>query len=229
MREPGFGATGGPARLARAVRHFGSRARTALGAVILLGAIGLAWHLRQADAEFGTCVPGFGATGKEGGWQNAGAPEAPAWEHDFGAGNAQSGHAHVLDNGTLRYDVALLSPPFVVPARGARLEFRQRRAYSWANTMGVLEIAIADGPFADIETAGGTFLDGAYDSRSLSGNPLGIRPAWAAAPEADTLTRIGLPAAANGRPARLRFRLGSAGTGDVQPGWYLDGIRCAPE
>jgi len=132
----------------------------------------------------------------------------------------------VLDSGSTRYEASLSSPSFLVPAHGADVEFHQRRAYSWANTMGVLEVAIDGGPFEDIAAAGGTFSVGAYDGRSLPGNPLGFRAAWAAAPDTDILTRFTLPHAADGKPVRLRFRIGSAGTGDALPGWSLFDIHC---
>jgi hypothetical protein len=215
-------------RVAARPRRFPARRRdgwtlAALAVTALIAAMASLMHARRSAAELGACVPPFGAAG-DGGWESESAEGSP-WAL-ASIGDDAANHAQVADFGTRRYDSALLSPSFSVPARGAGLEFRQRRAYSWANTMGVLEIAIEDGPFVDITTAGGTFMAGGYDSRSLPGNPLGFRAAWAAAPNDDTLTRITLPPSANGKTARLRFRLGSAGTGDVLPGWSLDGIRC---
>jgi hypothetical protein len=180
-------------------------------------------HARWSAAELGACVPPFGLE-RDGGWESDNAGDGPRWA--LGGDATTVNRAQVADPGTRRYESALLSPGFSVPARGAGLQFQQRRAYSWANTMGVLEIAIDGGAFVDIASAGGTFMAGGYDSRSLPGNPLGFRAAWAAAPNDDTLTRISLPPAANGKSVRLRFRLGSAGTGDVLPGWSLGDIRC---
>lgn len=201
-------------------------ARAALYAAALGGIAAWAWHLRPANAQFGACVAQFGSV-ETGDWHNAGASDAPRWVLQAGSGGQQA--AHIVDAGTQRYDAALSSPSFVVPQRGALIEFTQHRAYSWANTVGVLEIAVGDGAFADVVVAGGRFLAGGYDGRSLPANPLGSRPAWAAAPDADTLTRVMLPPSANGKAVRLRFRIGSAGTGDSLPGWYLDDIHCARE
>lgn len=203
--------------------RIGIFART--GIAIVCGAAAFVWHMRGADAPFGACVPGFGS-GSAISWQNAGPSDEPRWVFQADTHGHPTGSFHVVDAGTSRYDAALTSSAFMVPQRGALVEFTQRRAYSWANTVGVLEIAVDDGPFADIASAGGKFLAGAYDGRSLPANPLGPRPAWAAASNSDTLTRVVLPASADGKPVRLRFRIGSAGTGDPLPGWYLGDIRC---
>jgi hypothetical protein len=195
----------------------------ALAVTTVIAAMASLLHARRTAAELGACVPPFGVE-HNGPWENENAGDGPLWA--LGGADAAGGHARVDDVGTRRYEATLLSPGFTVPAHGADLEFRQRRAYSWANTMGVLEIALDGGSFVDVTTAGGTFTKGGYDSRSLPGNPLGFRAAWAAAPNEDTLTRITLPRSTYGKTARLRFRLGSAGTGDVLPGWSLDDIRC---
>jgi hypothetical protein len=195
-----------------------------LALTVVIAAMASILHARRTAAELDACVPPFDGRA-DGGWESESAADGPQWaltSSSLGTAN----HAQVADVGARRYDARLLSPNFNVPGHGADLEFHQHRVYSWANTMGVLEIAIDGGPFVDITTAGGAFSAGGYDSRSLPGNPLGFRAAWAAATNQDTLTRISLPSSADGRTARLRFRLGSAGTGDVLPGWSLDGIRC---
>jgi hypothetical protein len=196
-----------------------------IAVMVAIGVAAAIAHIRQTEAELGACVPQFVAGRAGGGWESVNTDGAPNWVLSP-AGAGDIGRAQLPDAGTLRYEASLLSPIFAVPARGADLEFHQRRTYSWANTVGVLEVAIDGGPFEDIVAAGGTFRAGAYDGRSLAGNPLGFRWAWAAAPELYTLTRVSLPSAANGKSARLRFRMGSAGTGDVLPGWSLDNIHC---
>jgi hypothetical protein len=198
-------------------------------AIAVMAAIGVAAaiaHIRHTEADLGGCVPQFGIERAAGVWESVNPDGAPNWVLSP-TGARDIGRAQLPDTGTVRYEASLMSPTFVVPARGADLEFHQRRAYSWANTVGVLEVAIDGGPFLDIAAAGGTFSAGAYDGRSLAGNPLGFRSAWAAAPDLYTLTRVSLPSAANGKSARLRFRIGSAGTGDALPGWSLDNIHCA--
>ena len=161
------------------------------------------------------------------GWRSAGTAHVEGWSTAAGNSDNRTNAAHLADHGVQRYEAALLSPVFVVPTQGTVLRFRQRRAYSWANTVGVLEISIAGGAFTDIAASGGEFLEGPYDGRSFASNPLGPRRAWIAKPEGYTETRVRLPAAARGKTAQLRFRAGSTGTGDDSPGWYLDSIACS--
>jgi hypothetical protein len=223
LREsPAHAAISRPRRSAAAMR------RDALSITLLAASVALAiaasvGHQGRSTAELGACVPAFAGTPGEDGWQGSGSAAAPAWLFSDGD---HGNEARLPDPGNVRYEAVLSSSTFHVPARGADLEFRQRRAFSWANTVGVLEIAIGDRPFEDIAVAGATFESGAYDGRSLAANPLGFRAGWAAAPDIDTLTRITLPATASDRLVRLRFRAGSAGTGDALPGWGIYDIRC---
>lgn len=135
--------------------------------------------------------------------------------------------AHVTDAGSGVYESSLITPAFVIPVDGLTLSLQQRMMFSWANTAGVLEISMADGTWRDILEAGGEFLQGGYSVRSFVSNPIGSRSAWGGAAQADLLTTvIRLPPASAGKSARLRFRLGSSGTGDSQQGWYLYDVRC---
>lgn len=161
------------------------------------------------------------------GWRNADATAGARWQTLAEGATSGANAAHLADHGARRYQAALLSPAFTVPTNGALVDFRQRRAYSWANTVGVLEIAIAGHAFTDIIAAGGEFLAGGYDGRSFASNPLGARSAWLASPGGYSETRLRLPAAAQGQQVQLRFRAGSTGTGDDSPGWYLDSIVCS--
>ena len=193
-------------------------------AVAVIGALG---YRRQSAAELDACVAPFSALSTDARWRSSGSDGAPSWL--LAGGSDDGNRARLPDLGNARYEASLQSPTFHVPARGADIEFTQRRDYSWANTMGVLEISIGDGPFEDIAASGATFASGAYDAQSPAANPLGFRDAWSAAPGFDTRTRLRLPAASNDRLVRLRFRLGSSGTGDALPGWTIDGIRCVIE
>lgn len=181
----------------------------------------------QEPAACNQDFDGVGAPALPAGWRTADATPGAGWQTLAGSADGGVNAAHLADHGAHRYQAGLLSPIFVVPAAGAVLHFRQRRAYSWANTVGVLEIAIDGHAFTDIIAAGGEFLAGGYDGRSFASNPLGARRAWLAAPAAYAETRVRLPAAARGKPVQLRFRAGSGGTGDESPGWYLDSIACA--
>ncbi|HET6546309.1 MAG TPA: hypothetical protein VFG55_06130 [Rhodanobacteraceae bacterium] len=192
--------------------------------------LALAVPCAAASGSGGGCSESFDAAGAPAlppGWHSSGTADAAAWRTLADGSDTPPNAVRLADHGARRYEAALLGPRFTVPAQGAILSFRQRRAYSWANTVGVLEIAIADGHFVDILAAGGEFLSGTYDGRSFASNPLGYRRGWLASSGGYTETRIRLPHAAAGKSVQLRFRAGSAGTGDDSPGWYLDSIVCS--
>lgn len=130
-----------------------------------------------------------------------------------------------VDAGDRAFDLRLTSPDFDLPRDGLRIAFAQQLRVSWANTNGVLEIAHAGGEWVDFVAAGGRFTRGGYNVQSYAGNPLGSRPAWGGNRQ-DLQTEAELPASAASGPIRLRFRLGSAGTGDAQPGWAISTLAC---
>lgn len=169
-------------------------------------------------------APGAAAAATDGcvaldAWRDGSVAGAPRWNL------GRRAEARVADEGDRVFDAALVSPVFAVPRRGLALRWEQRRQFSWASSAGVLEIAVDGGPWRDFTAAGGRFLAGGYDSRAFAGNPLGARTAWGGDVPA-VETRAELPAEAGGRRARLRFRLGSSGTGDARAGWQLSGFRC---
>jgi hypothetical protein len=112
----------------------------------------------------------------------------------------------------------LVTPTIVVPAGGGILTFQNLFNMEATATTGfdgmVLEISINGGAFADILTAGGSFVTGGY-THTIStafGNPIGGRMAWSglsggttAAPAYITTT-VNLPAAANGQNIQLKWR-----------------------
>lgn len=131
----------------------------------------------------------------------------------------------VEDPGSNKFDISLTSPALSVPAQGLEILVTQQMDVSWANTAGVLEISVANGSWTDITAAGGRFLEGAYNLRAYAGNPIGMRAAWAG--NLTTFkTRVRLPDQAGNQDIRLRFRLGSGGTGDPHAGWSLREFRC---
>lgn len=196
-------------------------ARTAL-IWALIPARGVAQDLAGCNQDFDAVT----APTLPDGWRNTDATAGARWKTLAERAADGANAAHLVDHGAHRYQAALLNPVFTVPKDGALVTFRQRRAYSWANTVGILEIAIAGHPFTDIIAAGGKFLAGGYDDRSFASNPLGARSAWLARSGGYSETRVRLPAAAQGQQVQLRFRAGSTGTRDDSPGWYLDKITC---
>lgn len=157
-------------------------------------------------------------------WQSSSSPsELLAWQNPR---IDVPGSIHVDDRGSRKFDVSLTSPSIRVSAAGLELRVTQQMQLSWANSAGVLEISIDNGEWTDIIEAGGHFEEGGYNLRAYSGNPIGMRPAWAGSPPAFK-TRAVLPTQASNRVVRIRFRLGSGGTGDAHPGWSLREFRCS--
>jgi hypothetical protein len=117
-------------------------------------------------------------------------------------------------------DTQLLTPTIAAPAGGSQLSFQNLFNMEISTTPGtgfdghVVEISINGGAFADIITAGGTFVTGGYNATISTGfaSALAGRMAWSgvsggttAAPTYITST-INLPAAANGQNIQLKFR-----------------------
>ena len=108
----------------------------------------------------------------------------------------------------------LVTPTIAVPAGGAKVTFRN--LYNMESTFDgtVLEISINGAAFTDITTGGNAFLTGGYGSTiSVNfGSPIAGRQAWSglsggssAAPTYIT-SSINLPAAANGKDVKLKWR-----------------------
>jgi len=149
------------------------------------------------------------------GWRAHG---TPAWRAD------DDGFA-IVDDGARIYDASMVSPAFAVPERRSEITIAHQLDFSWASTAATLDISIDDAPWRDLISAGGTFAAGGYDVTSYRSNPLGVRAAWGGQNVA-LVTRVVLPVEAQGRQARLRFRVGSGGTGDAHAGWRIGSVAC---
>ena len=127
----------------------------------------------------------------------------------------------------------LTSPQFAVSATAALVSFRHRYDSEPGWDGGVLEISIANGPFTDIVTAGGTFVSNGYNGTMAAANatptytpnPLNGRSGWTGNSGGFITTIIRLPASASGQNVSLRWRFGAddntSGSGP-NPGWYVD-------
>jgi uncharacterized repeat protein (TIGR01451 family) len=137
--------------------------------------------------------------------------------------------------------VYLNAPSISVLSSNAQLTFRQNYDLEAVTTTsfftgqttttyydgGVLEIAIGAGSFADILSAGGSFVTGGYVGTlySRSGNPLGGRAAWSGDSGGWITTTVNLPPSAAGQSIQLRW--GCATDEDniiTVTGWYVDTI-----
>ncbi len=131
----------------------------------------------------------------------------------------------------------LVSPVFQITSSNAQLTFRHN--YNLAsytakgkNTTyydgGVLEMAIGGGGFADILSAGGSFVSGSYNATLTtngSGNALAGRQAWSGNSHGWISTTVNLPSSAAGQEVQLRWGCGTGtNTAYTAVGWYVDTI-----
>lgn len=121
----------------------------------------------------------------------------------------------------------LESPLGSVNGSNAIISFRHAFDTELAFDGGVLEISIGGGAFADILTAGGSFLEGGYNSTvsSCCGSPIAGRQAWTGNSGGYVTTTVQLPASAIGQSVKLRWRI-AADSSISRPGWWVDSIDC---
>jgi hypothetical protein len=140
--------------------------------------------------------------------------------------------AFVPDPATVS-DASLFSPFFAINSPTAQLFFRNNfntehdpppAEIFWDGY--VLEVSTDGGTsYNDIIAAGGVFVSGAYTGEidSSSFNPLAGRMAWSGDSGGYINTVINLPASFNGQTIKLKFRMGTDGSG-AAPGVRIDGV-----
>ncbi|MBK9570054.1 MAG: HYR domain-containing protein [Chitinophagaceae bacterium] len=130
-------------------------------------------------------------------------------------------------------DEVLDSRIFPIVSPTAQLTFRNR--YDLESTFDgmVLEISIGGGPFADIITAGGSFVTGGYNATisAFFGSPIAGQQAWSGNSGGFITTTVNLPAAANGQNVVLRWRRATDNSVSQVGAWIDDititGSNCA--
>jgi N-acetylneuraminic acid mutarotase len=149
---------------------------------------------------------------------------ANLWATGLTGADTPPNRAFTANPGTIS-DNVLVSSVMSVPATNSVLTFRN--FYNTENTFdgGVLEISIAGGAFADIITAGGSFVAGGYNGtlNASFGNPIGGRQAWTGNAGAFITTSVNLPVAANGQNIQLRWRIGTDNI-VAAAGWSIDTV-----
>src|SRR6185295_19208758 len=121
-------------------------------------------------------------------------------------------------------DKRLDSPSFLIQSASAQLSFRHFNALQPGFDGGVLEISIDGAPFADILAAGGSFVEGGYDTTiNAATSPLNGRQAWSSNQTAYRTATVNIPAAAAGKNVNLRWRMGTDST-VASTGWRVDTI-----
>ncbi len=215
------------------------------------GTITLTFHLQDGATDFGnvtvtftlgqlvTSAPSFtenfdGVTAPAlpGGWTTAQTGAVPAWvtsttssssapNSAFGGGAATPG-SNSLDSPVIAIPAA---PGFGVNP-GVRLTFRNSYNTEGGFDGGVLEISINGGPFADIITAGGSFLEGGYSGTiGVTDSVLTGRAAWTGTSGGFITTTVILPPAAYGQNAQLRWRTAyDTGTHPTGGGLRIDDV-----
>ncbi len=138
--------------------------------------------------------------------------------------------AFALNPATVGGGTDLTSPSMPITAQAATVSFRNRYDTEPGWDGGVLEISINGGAFADIITAGGSFVENGYNGTLGAGanNPLANRAAWNGLSGGYITSTVRLPASAAGQNVQLKWRFGAddntVGQGP-NPGWYVDTIR----
>ncbi len=138
--------------------------------------------------------------------------------------------AYALDPITVGGGTDLTSPTIPITASAATVSFRNRYDTEPGWDGGVLEISVNGGPFQDIITAGGRFIQNGYNGVLGSNgvnNPLVGRNAWNGNSNGYINSTVRLPAAAAGQNIQLKWRFGADDNTSGQgpnPGWYIDEI-----
>ena len=128
---------------------------------------------------------------------------------------------------------SLATPPFNV-SRYGRVQFDHQFDLEDFFDCAVLEIKIGQGPFVDIESAGGQFVAGRYNDVLIdSDNPIDVerlgRKAWTGGSGGYQHVVANLPGTANSQTVQLRWRVG-ADHNNTSPheGYWLDNIVVTP-
>lgn len=134
--------------------------------------------------------------------------------------------AFALDPLTVGGGTDLTSPSIAITSTAAVVSFRNRYDTEAGWDGGVLEISSNGGPFQDIITAGGSFLQNGYNGSLGNGtnNPLSNRPAWNGNSGGYITSRVQLPATAAGQNVQLKWRFG-ADDNTAGLGWNIDTIQ----
>jgi hypothetical protein len=144
------------------------------------------------------------------GWTSTASGIGVAWVTSTTTPNSAPNEAFAPDPSNIG-DSLLVSPVITVPANGGQVSFKN--SYNTESTFdgAVLEISINGGAFADIITAGGSFVSGGYNatiSTSFS-SPIAGRMAWSGNSGGYVNSVVNLPAAANGQNIQLQWRMAS--------------------
>jgi hypothetical protein len=199
-----------------------------LGNVSIPFTLGL---LVNSPPTFTENFDGVTAPALPGGWTTAHTGAAPDWvtntTNDTPPNSAFGGGVTTPAENSLTSPIAAVP---LAPATGtnpaARLTFRNSYNTEVSFDGGVLEISINGGPFVDIVTAGGTFVEGGYNGAiGVTDSVLTGRAAWTGNSGGFITTTVNLPVAAQGQNAQFRWRTAyDTGTNPTGGGMRIDSI-----
>ncbi len=200
------------------------------------GAITLTFHLQDGDLDLGNVsitftlgllvnsAPSFTenfdsvtAPALPAGWTTARSTTATGaaalWVTQTPTANTAPNSAFG-NGGTIPSDTNLTSPTIAIPTApvtgtnpGVRLTFKNNYNTEPGFDGGVLEISVNGGPFQDILTAGGSFVEGGYNAAiGVTDSALTGRQAWTGNSGGFITTTVVLPPASYGQNAQLRWR-----------------------
>lgn len=124
-------------------------------------------------------------------------------------------------------EAILASPTAAAAAGAAQLTFQNNRNFESGYDGGVLEISVDGGAFADVITAGGSWVAGGYNGTisTAYGNPLAGRAAWTGNSSGFATTTVNLPASVAGHNVALRWRAGfDSSVSPAGAGWRIDNV-----
>jgi PKD repeat protein len=194
-----------------------------------LGTVVFALPLGRFTTNFSESFDGVSAPALPASWTTSGSGSQSPWSTTAGSADSAPNSIFSADASSVGIN-QLITPPIIVPATALQLSFRHSydlEASSGASAYdgGVLEIKIGAGPFTDIITAGGTFLEGAYShtiSSSYSNALAGSR-CWSGSSSGFMTSTVLLPSAASGQTIQFRWRC-STDSSVGAPGWSLDSV-----
>jgi cell division septation protein DedD len=139
---------------------------------------------------------------------------------------ATDGSATAGDNSLTTPTIAIPNAPGTGVNPGVQLSFRNNYNTQFGFDGGALEISINGAAFADIISAGGTFVSGGYNAAiGTTNNALSGRQAWTGDSGGFITTVVNLPVAAHGQNAQLRWRTAyNTGTSPAGGGMRIDSV-----
>jgi hypothetical protein len=199
------------------------------------GTLSVTFHLGgliASPAAFAESFDGVNAPALPPGWTTANTGAAPLWTTTAALADTAPNSAET--NGTATPgDNSLTTPTIAVPnAPGTginptvQLSFRNNYNLEVGFDGGVLEISINGAAFADIISAGGTFVSGGYNAViGATDSVLAGRQAWTGNSNGFISTIVNLPVAARGQNAQFRWRTAyNTGTNPAGGGMRIDTV-----